>query len=103
MKKTKILYFDEYEQETIMVIDGEVIEKKKHFEYLGAKIEGDGRSRNEFRRRLAIANQKLTNMSKLWKGQNKNTKLSILISCIFPVALYGCEAWTPLTNDISII
>ena len=70
VKKTKIRHSDKCVQETVIVIDGENIENVKHFEYLGSRMEGDGRSRNEIRRRQAIANQKLANMLKLWKGQH---------------------------------
>ena len=47
-----------------------------------------------------IAKQKLNNMKRLWKGQSIDTKLRVLQSCIFPVPIYGCEAWTPLQADI---
>ena len=33
-------------------------------------------------------------MNTLWKGLGQATKLRILKACIFPLALYGCEAWT---------
>ena len=59
--------------------------------------------KNEIRRRLAIAQQKLKTMNKLWKGQSISTKLRVLKACIFPIALYGCEAWTPLQSDIKRI
>ena len=85
---------------TAIQIGEDTIENFEHFEYLGASFYGDGRSKNEIRRRLAIAKQKLNNMKRLWKGQSIDTKLRVLQSCIFPVATYGCEAWTPLQADI---
>ena len=33
-------------------------------------------------------------MHKKWKGLGTTLKLKLLKTCIFPVALYGCEAWT---------
>lgn len=37
--------------------------------------------------------QALTWMTKLWPGQDKETKLRILKACVFPVAIYACETW----------
>ena len=45
---------------TAITIGEDTIENVEHFEYLGASFYGDGRSKNEIRRRLAIAKQKLT-------------------------------------------
>ena len=30
-------------------------------------------------------------MEKIWKGQDKQTKLKIVRACKFPTAIYGCE------------
>ena len=38
-------------------------------------------------------------MEKIWKGQDKQTKLKIVRACIFPTAIYGCEGWTLTTAD----
>jgi len=100
IKKTKIMDTDKCSTKTAIKIGEDTLENVEHFEYLGASFYGDGRSRNEIRRRLAIAKQKLKNMNKLWKGQSMDTKMRVLQSCIFPVAIYGCEAWTPLKADI---
>ena len=100
IKKTKIMDTDKCKTKTEIKIGDDIIENVEHFEYLGASFYGDGRSKNEIRRRLAIAQQKLKTMNKLWKGQSIYTKLKVLKACIFPIALYGCEAWTPLQTDI---
>ena len=100
IKKTKIMDTDKCLSKTAITIGEDTIENVEHFEYLGASFYGDGRSKNEIRRRIAIAKQKLNNMKRLWKGQSIETKMRVLQSCIFPVAIYGCEAWTPLQADI---
>ena len=46
-------------EKAIIKIDGEEIERVNSFEYLGAKIESDGKSTPEIRRRLAMATSKL--------------------------------------------
>ena len=89
---------DKCASKTAIQIGEDIIENVEHFEYLGASFYGDGRSKNEIRRRLAIAKQKLNNMKRLWKGHSIDTTLSM--RGIFPVAIYGCEAWTPLQADI---
>ena len=75
-------------------MDGEAIERVNNFEYLGAKIEANGKSSSEIRRRLAMAASKLKKMATIWKGQCTQTKLRVLNSTVFPTATYGCEAWT---------
>ena len=94
IKKTEIMDTDKCSTKTEIRINGDTVENVDHFEYLGASFYGDGSSKNEIRRRLAIAKQKLSNMNRLCKGQSSRTKLRVLTSCIFPIAVYGCEAWT---------
>ena len=60
--------------------------------YLESTISGDGDVMEEIRKRLAMAVHKLTKMKFLWKGQGVQTKLRILRTCIFPIAISGCEA-----------
>ena len=55
-------------------IDGEEIERVSNFEYLGARIEANGKSTPEIRRRLAMATTRLTKMISIWKGQCKKQK-----------------------------
>lgn len=100
IKKTKIMDSDKCEIKTKIEIDNETIENVDSFDYLGATFQGDGSSRKEIRKRIAIAKQKLKNMNKLWTGLETKLKLQILKTCIFPIALYGCEAWTLQQNDI---
>ena len=81
-------------KEARIAIDGEEIESVSNFEYLGARIEPNGKNTPEIRRRLAMATTRLTKMISIWKGQCKKTKLSVLETVVFPTALYGCEAFT---------
>ena len=80
-------------------IDGEEIESVNSFEYLGARIEANGKPTPEIRRRLAMATSKLKKMTNIWKGQCIGTKIRILKSIVFPTATYGCEAWTINKSD----
>ena len=99
IKKTKIMDIDKCKKEAKIAIDGEEIERVSNFEYLGARIEANGKSTPEIRRRLAMATTRLTKMISIWKGQCKKTKLRVLETVVFPTALYGCEAWTINNTD----
>ena len=99
VKKTKIMDSDKCKNQAVIEIEGEEIERVNSFEYLGARIEADGKTTPEIRRRLAMATSKLKKMEKIWKGQCTQTKLRILKSTIFPIATYGCEAWTINRTD----
>ncbi|GFN86089.1 endonuclease-reverse transcriptase [Plakobranchus ocellatus] len=99
VKKTKIMDIDKCKKEARIQIEGEEIERVKSFEYLGARIEANGKTTPEIRRRLAMATAKLHKMEKIWKGQDVHTKVRILKSIIFPTATYGCEAWTINKTD----
>ena len=46
-----------------------------------------------------MAAGQLTKMEKIWKGQDKQTKLKIVRACIFPTAIYGCAGWTLTIAD----
>ena len=94
VKKTKIMDTDKCTQKSNIQLNGQTLENVEYFEYLGARVENDGRTKKEMARRIAIASQKFKSLAKIWEGQNNTVKLDILKACIFPVALYGCEAWT---------
>ena len=91
---------DKCKTETKLTVDGQILENVKHFEYLGARIENDGRTKAEISRRIAIASQKLGNLKKIWGSQSNTVKIDLLRACIFPVVLYGCEAWAPPQTDL---
>ncbi|GFN97133.1 hypothetical protein PoB_002363900 [Plakobranchus ocellatus] len=59
VKKTKIMDIDKCKKEARIQIEGEEIERVKSFEYLGARIEANGKTTPEIRRRLAMATAKL--------------------------------------------
>ena len=74
IKKTKIMDIDKCKKEAKIAIDGEEIERVSNFEYLSARIEANGKSTPEIRRRLAMATTRLTKMISIWKGQCKKNK-----------------------------
>ena len=68
-KKTKIMDLDKSPTTTIDV-DGEQLENVNNFVYLGSRIDVDGKSCPEIRRRITIAIFKLNTMAPLWKSQS---------------------------------
>ena len=84
-------------------MDGEQLENVNNFVYLGSRIDADGKSSSDIRRLIAIAISKLNTMTPLWKSLSTELKWRTLKACIFPVAIYGCEAWTiSKTNEKKI-
>ena len=102
-KKTKIMSTDKTKENANIQINNDTIENITEFEYLGSTITNDGKIIKEIRRRMAMALKKLKMMQNVWQGTNKETKLKLLRSCIFPIASYGCEAWTITTSIEKII
>ena len=99
VKKTKIMDIDKYKEEAVITIDGEEIERVNNVVYMGARIEANGKSTQQIRRRLAMAGSKLKKMTNIWNGQSIYTKLRILRSVVFPTETHGCEAWTINNRD----
>ena len=64
--------------------------------YLGLYKSDNGTWRNDVKTRIDMAKQKMVQLNTIWKdrGIPKDLKVKILKCLIWPVALYGCEAWT---------
>ena len=99
MKKTKIVDIDRCDRKSEIQVDGETVECLESFEYLGSKISGNGKCSDEIKRRSAMALAQMKKLEKVWKGQDRNTKIKIIRTCIFPTAIYGCEGWTISKTD----
>ena len=106
VKKTKIMSTDRCREEAVINIDREEIERVSSFEYLGARIQANGKTTPEIIRRLAMATAKLNKMANVWKGQCGDTKIRVLKRTVFRTATYGCEAWTitkPKANLLQLL
>ena len=77
IKKTKIVDTDRCKKTSDITVDGETVECLENFEYLGSKIEGNGKCSNEIKRRTAIAAGQLKKMEKIWKGQDNQSWKSL--------------------------
>ena len=103
VKKTKIMSTDRCREEVVINIDREEKERVSSFEYQGARIQANGKTTPEIRRRLAMAKAKLNKMANVWKGLCVDTIIRVLKSTVFPTATYGCEAWTINQTDGKLI
>ena len=74
---------DKCKEKAVITIHGEEIENVNNFDYLGARIETNGKSTSEIRRRLAISGSKLRKMANIWKGQSLYTKLMLQKSVMY--------------------
>ena len=98
--KTKVMHVKGEESlpdgHTDIRVGSEVLEKVTDFKYLGSVKSADGTCLKDIRTRIGMAKQKMLQLLNLWKDSSIPTELKIrLLKClIWPVIMYGCEAWT---------
>ena len=75
-----------------MQIDGETV---SDFIFLGSKITADGDCSQEIKRRLVLGRKAMTNLESILKSRDITlpTKVCIVKTMVFLVAMYGCESW----------
>ena len=74
---------DRCREEAVINIDREEIERVSNYKYLGFRIQANGKTPPEIRRRLAMATAKSNKMADVWKGQCVDTKIRVLKSTVF--------------------
>ena len=98
--KTKVMHIRGKDSQgpeyTEIKVDGKVLETVDHFKYLGSYKSADGTCIKDVKTRIAMGKQKMVQLNHIWKdrGIPNFLKLNILKCLIWPVMLYGCEAWT---------
>jgi hypothetical protein len=77
-------------------IQGIKLEQVNTFPYLGSLITEDAECSKDFRARLSKGQAVRASLKKLWKnhGIPIDTKVRLERALVWPVATYGCEAWT---------
>jgi len=68
-----------------------ILEQVNSFVYLGCRVTKDADCANEVKSRLAIGMVTMTKLVKVWKN---NSILRLIGALVWPVATYGCKAWT---------
>ena len=76
-------------------INGEIVETVADFIFLGSKITADGDCSHEIKRCLLLGRKVMTNLDSILKSRDITllTKVHLLKAMVFPVIMYGCEAW----------
>ena len=65
--------------------------------YFGAsKINADGDSSHEIKRRLLLGRKVMTHLDSIFKSRDITLPTMVLLvkTKVFPVFMYGCESWT---------
>ena len=77
-------------------IDGETMETVTDFVCLGSKITVDGDYSHDIKRCLLLGRKGMTNVGSILKSRDITlpTKVCLVKSMVFPIAIYGCESWT---------
>ena len=93
IQKTKIMASGPI---TSRQIDVETVETVSEFIFLGSKITADGDCSHEILRRLLLGRKVMTNLDSIFKSRDTTlpTKVHLVKTMVFLVAMYGCESWT---------
>jgi hypothetical protein len=96
VKKTEVMAISDTQNQTKVVIDGQVLATTDSFKYLGGRYLSQATSDTEVKEKLATARARLTALQPLWKSNqiSKPLKAKIIRCLIWPVLTSGCEAWT---------
>ena len=93
IQKTKIMASGPI---TSWEIDGETVETRSGFIFLGSKITADGDCSHEIKRHLLLGRKVMTKLDSILKSRDITfpTKVYLVKAMVFPVVMYGCESWT---------
>ena len=74
----------------------ETVETVADFILGGSKITADGDCSHEFKRRLLLGRNVMTNLDNILKSRHVTlpTKVCLVKAMVFPVVMCGCEIWT---------
>ena len=88
-----------------IIVNGDTLEYVLNMKYLGSVKECDGSCSMDVKTRIAMAKRKMVDLNNIWKDRGIPTKLKVqlLKSLIWPVMMYGCEAWTLRADELNKI
>ena len=85
-------------------LDGQNVEQVSKFKYLGSWITDGGKCEMEIKCQIAMAKEKFNSMKELMtKGLSRVIRKQIVRTCVWSVALYGCETWAIRLQDRRIL
>ena len=107
VKKTKSMVFSRNKDipKLKLLINGNEIEQVKSFQYLGGLVTEDGRCECELNRRIAVAKNNFSKMSRILTDHDMSlaTKIRLAQCYVWSSLLYGCETWSlTQTNEMKL-
>ena len=77
-------------------IDGETMETRTDFIFLGSKITADGDSSHEIQRRLLLGRNAMNNLDSILTSRDITLPINVDLvkAVVFPVVIYGNKSWT---------
>ena len=77
-------------------IDRKTVQMVADFIFGGSRIIADGDFNHEFKRRLLLGREVMTNLDSILKSRDITlpTKVCLVKAMVFPVVMYECERWT---------
>ena len=92
IQKTKIMASSPI---TSWQLDGETMETRRDFIFLGSKITADSDCSHEIKRSLLLGRKAMTNLDSILKSRDITlmTKVHIVKAMVFLVVMNGCESW----------
>lgn len=104
-KKTKVMLVNSKNDFDPISVNGDTLEFVVDMKYLGSIKEHDGSCSKDVKTRIAMAKRKMIELNNIWKDRSIPTvlKVQLLKGLIWPVMLYGCEAWTLRTDELNKI
>ena len=93
IQKTKIMASGPI---TSWEIDGETMDIVSDFIFWGSKITADGDCSHKIKIPLLLGKKVMSNLDSIFKNRDITlpTKVHLVKTMVFPVAVYGCESWT---------
>ncbi|GFS12393.1 endonuclease-reverse transcriptase [Elysia marginata] len=101
-KKTKVMQLKpENSSRCDVKIAQTVLVNVEDFKYLGSVKTIDVSCSKDIKMRIGMAKKKMIELNNVWKDHNIpiELKLKLLKCLIWPVMMYGCEAWSQKKDD----
>ena len=100
-KKTKVIHVNS----KTTPVNGVDLEYVPDMKYLGSIKTCDGSCAKDVKTRIAMAKKKMIDLNNIWKDRGIPTvlKIQLLKSLIWPVMMYGSEAWTLRSDEVNKI
>ena len=96
VQKTECQYIGREGTRLGLNVDGQILEQKESFVYLGGLIDAHGGSEKDVERRIGLARGILQRLHRIWRSKeiSKTTKVRIYETLVLSVLLYNSETWT---------